>query len=332
MKKLFAIAALFAVAAMLAASTMTACSKSDSGDDNPTIAVTGIKLSKTTLSMVEGMTETLVATVEPENATDKAVKWESSNTAIATVTDGKVIAVKEGKATITVTTEDGAKTAKCEVTVGKKVINITDFKFTRDEFHVYNGIARLAPIEITPANADLSQVKWTIEDPTVVSIQINKSTNTFAFSHGITKNAKWSKVTATVEGIGSKSINVCAQNYRMTVAAYNSGSDEIEFTQNTAENPYDFTVQDIEKDSDGNYLLSVYLNPADTFKDNDMKISYTKQTGTIEATILNRKMTTDNTTCEFALKLNGSGTGKLSFNYVGDDTRNLTQSFYFMIP
>ena len=49
--------------------------------------------------------------------------WSTSDAAIATVTNGKVTAVKAGKATITVTTEDGAKTATCEVTVKAKSIS-----------------------------------------------------------------------------------------------------------------------------------------------------------------------------------------------------------------
>ena len=84
-----------------------------------TVSVTGVKLDKTTLSLFEGATAQLNATVLPENASDKSVKWESSDTSVATVENGKVTAVKEGQATITVTTKDGGKTASCTVTVNK---------------------------------------------------------------------------------------------------------------------------------------------------------------------------------------------------------------------
>lgn len=65
-----------------------------------------------------GATETLSATVQPSNATDKAVQFTSSNETIATVTpvQGKITGVKAGTATITATTANG-KTAVCEVTV-----------------------------------------------------------------------------------------------------------------------------------------------------------------------------------------------------------------------
>ena len=92
-----------------------------------TVAVTGVSLNKTALTLEEGSSETLTATVSPDNASNKSVTWKSSATDIATVDDsGKVTAVKIGSATITVTTADGGKTASCSVTVlDKAVIVIT---------------------------------------------------------------------------------------------------------------------------------------------------------------------------------------------------------------
>lgn len=82
------------------------------------VSVNGVSLNKSTLSLEEGKSETLTATVLPANATNKNVSWSSSNTTVATVNaNGAVTAVKAGTATITVTTEDGSKTATCAVTV-----------------------------------------------------------------------------------------------------------------------------------------------------------------------------------------------------------------------
>ncbi|MDL2308029.1 Ig-like domain-containing protein [Bacteroidales bacterium OttesenSCG-928-C03] len=80
-------------------------------------AVTGVSLSKSTLSLKVGDSETLTATVSPDDADDKAISWKSSDNSVATVSSGKVTGVAAGKATITVTTNDGGKTATCEVTV-----------------------------------------------------------------------------------------------------------------------------------------------------------------------------------------------------------------------
>ena len=81
------------------------------------VSVTGVTLDKSELSLFPGESETLTATVAPNDATNKTVTWKSSNDDVATVTDGKVIAVKAGTATITVTTADGGYTASCNVTV-----------------------------------------------------------------------------------------------------------------------------------------------------------------------------------------------------------------------
>ena len=83
----------------------------------PSIPVTGVELSESSLTLGVGSTETLTATVSPNNATNKAVTWSSNNESVATVADGVVSAIGEGTATITVTTADGGKTDTCIVTV-----------------------------------------------------------------------------------------------------------------------------------------------------------------------------------------------------------------------
>lgn len=94
-------------------------------DMNPTVAVTGVTLDKTSLDLNLGKSETLTATVTPSNASDKTVTWSSSNTAVATVSsEGVVTGVKAGTATITVTTNDGGKTATCAVTVNTSVVQL----------------------------------------------------------------------------------------------------------------------------------------------------------------------------------------------------------------
>ena len=82
------------------------------------VAVAGVGLNTNDLKLSAGEANKLVATVTPQNATNPKVKWSSNNQVVATVDDdGKVIAQAPGTATITVTTEDGQKTATCTVTV-----------------------------------------------------------------------------------------------------------------------------------------------------------------------------------------------------------------------
>ncbi|MUP32870.1 Ig-like domain-containing protein [Enterococcus faecium] len=90
------------------------------GSSGEVISPESVALNKTTLSLVVGSTETLVATILPANATNKNVTWSSSDSTIATVdTKGKVVAVKAGTTEITVNTVDGNKSAKCTLTVNE---------------------------------------------------------------------------------------------------------------------------------------------------------------------------------------------------------------------
>jgi len=82
------------------------------------VTVTEVTLDKITLSLYRGGTDTLRATVLPDEVENKAVKWTSSNSEMVTVdNNGIVIAKKVGTAVVTVTTEEGGKTAKCTITV-----------------------------------------------------------------------------------------------------------------------------------------------------------------------------------------------------------------------
>ena len=92
-----------------------------SGGTQPTdpVAVTGVTLDKNAAEVEVGQTVKLTATIAPANATNKKVSWSSDKPAIATVADGVVTGVAEGTAVITVTTEDGAKTASATITVKK---------------------------------------------------------------------------------------------------------------------------------------------------------------------------------------------------------------------
>ena len=92
------------------------------------IPVSSISLDQSAVSLSVGGTETLTATVSPDDASDKSVTWSSSDTAVATVENGVVTAVAEGTANITVTATNGTddssddKTATCAVTVNAAIV------------------------------------------------------------------------------------------------------------------------------------------------------------------------------------------------------------------
>ena len=87
----------------------------ESLDDSVIYKVTKVELNKTSLTLDVNESETLTATITPSNATDKSVTWESSDTNIATVENGKVTAVRAGNTTIKATVD--GKSATCTVTV-----------------------------------------------------------------------------------------------------------------------------------------------------------------------------------------------------------------------
>ena len=81
------------------------------------IAVTGVTLDQDALTVNRGETAALTATVLPVNATNQKLTWQTGDSTVATVKNGTVTGVGEGKTTVTVTTQDGSYTAQCTVTV-----------------------------------------------------------------------------------------------------------------------------------------------------------------------------------------------------------------------
>lgn len=133
------------------------------------IKSTGVKLNKTSVSIYDGKTYQLTATVSPSNASLKSVTYKSSDTSIVKVySNGKILGVKPGKATITVKTADTGKTAKCVVTV-KKVVP-TKVTLNKTSVSVdYNKTYQLKAT-VSPSNATDKSVKWKSSDASVVYV------------------------------------------------------------------------------------------------------------------------------------------------------------------
>lgn len=136
-----------------------------------TISVTGVSVDTPTINPTEGNTGTIVATVSPSNATNKAVTWSSSDNAIITVDNtGKWTAVKAGTATITVKTTDGNKTATTTATVKALVINVTGVTVDNPTISAkVNDTGKITPT-VSPANTTNKAVTWTSDKPEIVSV------------------------------------------------------------------------------------------------------------------------------------------------------------------
>ena len=135
------------------------------------VGVTEVTLNKTELTLTERETETLTATVKPDNADNRKVKWSSDKTEIATVDGaGRVTAVKPGEATVTVTTEDGGKTATCKVTVKAKVVPVTGVSLDRTELTLTEGETETLTATVKPDNADNRKVTWSSDKTDVATV------------------------------------------------------------------------------------------------------------------------------------------------------------------
>ncbi len=130
--------------------------------------VTGVILDKDEAELYIGETVVLDATVQPENASNKAVTWKSSNEDVAKVdAEGKVTAVGKGDATITVETADGGHKATCEVTVLKHVDNVT---LDKTDAKLYVGEDVKLNATVTPDDASDKAVTWKSSNENVAKV------------------------------------------------------------------------------------------------------------------------------------------------------------------
>lgn len=143
-------------------------------EKDKSVAVTEVRLDKTATTLVEGDTEELMATVMPENATDKGIEWKSSDESVATVSqNGLVTALKEGPAVITVITNDGGFEATCEVTVNKKVIPVSEVELNKIELTLDEGKEEKLVVTVKPDDATDKSVVWESSNETVVTVDQN---------------------------------------------------------------------------------------------------------------------------------------------------------------
>ena len=135
--------------------------------------VAGLSLSSGEVSVFKGKTQTLTAKIVPENATNRALKWTSSNEKVATVdSNGKVTGVSKGTAVITVSTVDKGYSgtgysASCKVTVKIKPESLV---ITGKENILYTTKSTTLTATVSPSNADDKTVKWSSDKEKVATV------------------------------------------------------------------------------------------------------------------------------------------------------------------
>lgn len=129
--------------------------------------VSGVSLNKASLTLYVGETESLAATVAPEDASDKSVVWSSGNSAVASVSNGKVTANKPGSAVIKVVTNDLSKEAACTVTVKRHAESV---ELSQKEIKLYLGENRSLTATVLPSDASDKNVTWSSSNPNVATV------------------------------------------------------------------------------------------------------------------------------------------------------------------
>lgn len=147
--------------------------------DKPVVKATGIKLSDTDITLTsKGATKKLVATVEPANATDKEVVWESLDPVYATVSsDGTVTAVKKGYAVIACYLKSNREVyAYCSVVIdydnsGEEKVLAESISLSKDYIKITDELGYELEYTISPANSDERAVYWVSSNPDVADME-----------------------------------------------------------------------------------------------------------------------------------------------------------------
>lgn len=168
------------------------------------VSVTGVSVSPTNMTLEVGKTSTITATVSPDNATNKNVNWTSSNTSVATVSDGVVTAVAEGNATITATTVSGGYTASCTVKVVGKYPEGTFVNDVKVLSYTWKLIVALGNRE-----NGLVSVQFSNTDAEATGVTYNDDTNQITITTtGAYSSYDYGNITGTYDEVNDRIINV----------------------------------------------------------------------------------------------------------------------------
>ena len=239
MKRMMFMKRMIAMMAVVFSVAMFASCSDDDENNGGTVAVTGVTIQDSLFLGVDS-TFTLVATIAPEDATNKSVTWVSSADAVATVdAKGVVTGVAEGTANITVTTVDGELTDVCVVTVtadGGGSVVVGDVN-VGDYYYSDGTVSSTFDESKTPVGI----VFHVFENGTVSDTEL--AADFPACNHGLVvslagiNNTVWSSRAAQL----GYNMGVSNANYFASIFAYIPGCENIDIMNTTAMNGYSNT-------------------------------------------------------------------------------------------
>ncbi len=173
------------------------CTVTVKPETDVTVPVTSVTLNQSVYTLAIGASYTLIPTVLPANATDRQVKWSSSNEKTVTVSDRGVIqAIAEG--TSTIKAEAGGKSATCAVTVEKTIVAVTEVTLDRTSLTLKVNETFTLSATVAPENATDKAVVWTTSDSGVVRVSNGTVTSVGEGTAKITAAAGGKSASCTV--------------------------------------------------------------------------------------------------------------------------------------
>ncbi len=253
----------------------------------PDIPVTGITLNKTEITLEKGQTETITATITPENATNKKFNWGSDNAEVIKLVSSEngvltIEALSEGEATITATTEDGEHTAKCKVTVKGSETEEPGIKLDKTS----EIIASAETLDITALKTGTEQnINWETSNSVIATVSATtgntiKVTGKKAGKATITATTEDGNYTATCE------INVV---YPITGVTINEETESVQVGSETlltaVLNPINATNQNVTWSSSNEEIATVNeYGKVTGIKEGNVEITVTTEDGKQQAT------------------------------------------------
>lgn len=193
------------------------------------VPVTGITLSRTSLTLTEGATATLTATVSPANATDTRVTWSSNNTSVATCANGLVTAARAGTCRITAKTADGGYTAYCDVTVTPRGVDVASVSVSPSTAEVETGSRVKLTATVLPSDATNKGVTWSSYPEDVATVSQDANDARVAYVTGVSAGVATIYATSDDNAsiYGYCSVNVKAKTVQVTGVKIYDGSSEV---------------------------------------------------------------------------------------------------------